>query len=77
MANEKSNYKCEFRDNGAPVIREYYGARNMVRESEVVGYQGIAQLKGHSTGEILIAFGDYYNGHGLIQSGVVYRMFEA
>jgi hypothetical protein len=59
-----------YRENGSPAI-----ISNTGKESEPVGYQGIAQFQ-VSPEKIYIAFGDYYNGSGLIKSGVIYRLIE-
>lgn len=61
--------RFEFRENGSPKLVTETG-----KESEPVSYQGIATI---TVGEkIYIGFGEYYNGHGKIESGKVYRLAE-
>ena len=69
---KKSGFYCEFRESGAPVIREYRGDR-VFRESDAVGYQGIAVLPGHDN-DLIIGFGSYYEGSHGLEAGVAYRL---
>lgn len=66
-----------YRENGSPSLKTAPSRKGevfMPRESETVSYQGIATL---TTGTVhYIAFGDYYDGHGPIKPGVVYRLTE-
>lgn len=69
-------YKVEFRDDGSAVVKEYRGV-HQIRESEAVGYQQIAVLKGHNDHELIMGFSAYYDGSHGLKSGVAYRVIEA